>query len=181
MSEATRARLRDLIRLQYDELLGRLSRRLGSRELAGDALQDAFVRLERAELSADLRQPTSYVLRMAVNIAANIRRRERRLLSLEDVAEALEVPDETQDPTDRVAFAADMARVKAAMQGLPERRRILLMEAWLDEIPTAELAVRHGIAVRTVQHEVKQAVEELRRVLGETNVVPLRRRGHQVS
>lgn len=177
MSEATRARLRDLIRLQYDDLLSRLSRRLGSRELAGDALQDVFIRLERAEVSAELRRPASYVMRMALNIASNIRRRDGRLLSLEEAATALDVPDETQDPEAQAEFNVDLARIKQAMQLLPERRRRLLTDAWLDETPTAELALRHGLAVRTVQHEIRQALDELRRVLADPKIDSLRRRG----
>lgn len=181
MSDATRRSLRNLIRERYDYLLSRLSYRLGSKDLAGEALHDAFVRLERAELAPEVRQPTSYILRMATNIASNRRRRNSRLLSIEDVVEALKVADESQDPSLASEWQSDLAAVKRALRGLPERRRELLTAVWLDEMPTAELAQRHGIAVRTVQHEVKLALEQIRSALTESNVIPLRPTGRQVS
>lgn len=183
MTHDSRRTLREVILQRYEEFLGRLSRRLGSRELAGEVLQHAFVRLEHAELSGELREPASYVLRMAMNIAANMRRRDRRLLSLEEAREALEIPsDDAQDPAAQALFSADLARIRAAMAKLPKRRRVLLTEAWLDETPTAELAARHAIAVRTVQHEIQEAVKELRRELGESNnIKTLRSRRGGVS
>lgn len=180
MSDATRRSLRNLIRERYDYLLSRLSYRLGSKDLAGEALHDAFVRLERAELAAEIKQPTSYVLRMAANIASN-RRRDNRLLSIEDVAEALSVPDETQDPSLSSERQSDLAAVKRAIGNLPERRRTLLIAVWLDETPTDELARVHGMPRRTVQHEVKMAIEEIRRALSDPNVIPLRSTDRRVS
>uniref|UniRef100_UPI002FD88856 sigma factor n=1 Tax=Brevundimonas bullata TaxID=13160 RepID=UPI002FD88856 len=57
-----------------------LSARLGSREQARDALQDAYVKLSSSGPQDEVRHPTAYLYRMALNIAANARRRDRRLL-----------------------------------------------------------------------------------------------------
>jgi RNA polymerase sigma factor (sigma-70 family) len=181
MSDATRRSLRDLIRDRYDYLLSRLSYRLGSKDLAGDALHDAFLRLERAELADEVKQPTSYILRMATNIASNRRRDGGRLLSVEDVAEALRIPDEAQDPSAPIERQSDLAAVKRALQKLPERHRTLLIAVWLDETPTAELARLHGLPLRTVQREVKEALDEIRERLAAPNVIPLRPVDRQVS
>ena len=181
MSQAMRSLLRNLIRVRYDYLLSRLSYCLGSKALAGDALHDAFVRLERAELSADLQQPVSYVLRMATNIAANMRRGNSRLLSMDEALQALEIPDETQDPEGSAEHRSQAALVKRALSSLPERQRTLLVESWLDEVPTAELARRHGMALRTVQHEIKSALEQIRRSIAACNVISLRQSARQLS
>ncbi len=181
MSEATRASLRNFIMERYDDLRSRLRFRLGSVELAEDALHDAFVRLERAEVAGEVRRPAAYVLRMASNLAANRRLRDQRLLSMEDVRAVLDIPDEGQNPAPALEAASEMARVKRALATLPERRRALLVGAWLDEVPVAELAVRHGIAVRTVQHEIQQALEQIRRKLASKREIHLRRVDHEMS
>lgn len=180
MSVPARLGLRKVIRERYDYLVSRLSNRLGSRDLAEDALHDAFVRLERAEVAGEVRQPTAYILRMASNLAANRRRKDQRL-TLADAREALNIVDESADPGRDAEIASQMALVRQAMQSLPERRRKLVTEAWLDEISVAELAVRHGIAVRTVQHELKLALEQLQRVVSARGENPLRRSGREVS
>lgn len=180
MNAPARLTLRKVIRERYDYLISRLSYRLGSRDLAEDALHDAFVRLERAEVAGEVKQPTSYILRMAGNGAANIRRKDQRL-SMADAREALNVIDETADPAREAEVRSHMALVRDAMKSLPERRRALMAQAWLDEVPVAELAVRHGIAVRTVQHELKLGLEHLQRVVSGKGEKPLRRTDREVS
>lgn len=169
MSGAARDILKHIFRDHYDSLLASLSRRLGSRELARDALHDAFLRLDRAEIASEVHRPSSYILRMASNIAANLRRRQSRLLCMDDVAAILEIPDTTQDVVGTEERRSELEAMKQALQSLPERRRSLLIAAWLDEIPTAELAVQYGIAVRTVQHELKLALEQLRREVAQSD------------
>lgn len=180
MSDATRTTLRNLIRERYEYFRSRLTYRLGAQDQAEDALHDAFVRLERAELAKEVRQPTAYILRMASNAAAN-RRRSDRHLSIEDAREALDVADDAQRPDREVEFESDMALVREVMRHLPERRRTLLAEAWLDEVPTAELAMRHGIAIRTVQQELKLGLEQLQRAVSGKRQNPLRRTDREVS
>lgn len=181
MSDASRRSLRNLIRDQYDYFVSRLSYRLGSRDLADEALHDAFVRLERAELAVEIKQPTSYVLRMAMNIAANRRRRETRMLSMDEVEAILDIPDERADPAGAVEQHFNRKAVATAMARLPARRRAMLVAMWLDEVPSAELAVSHGVSVRTVQHEVRLALEQLREELAAPKGIPLREIDQQMS
>ncbi|MEX7329343.1 RNA polymerase sigma factor, partial [Pseudomonas aeruginosa] len=64
MSDANRTMLRSFLADRYDDLKQRLSRRLGSAELAGDALQDTYVRLGRAEVAGAVQSPAAYLFRM---------------------------------------------------------------------------------------------------------------------
>ncbi|MGY3587623.1 DNA-directed RNA polymerase specialized sigma24 family protein [Bradyrhizobium sp. USDA 4341] len=49
MTEASLTLIRRLLVERYDELKRRLARRLGSAELAGEALQDAWLRIARVD------------------------------------------------------------------------------------------------------------------------------------
>jgi RNA polymerase sigma-70 factor (ECF subfamily) len=175
------ARLRGHLVEKYETLLSGLSARLGSREQARDALQDAYVKLSSSGPQDEVRHPTAYLFRMALNIAANARRRDRRLLGFDEVAALLDVPDENPDPATVAEARSDLATVKAAMARMPARRLAICTDAWLDGLSTVEIAERHGVAQRTVQHELKQATEALQRILSQPKVISLRRSEDGVS
>lgn len=181
MATDAAARLRGHLIEKYETLLTGLSARLGSREQALDALQDAYVKLSSSGPQDEVRHPTAYLFRMALNIAANARRRDRRLLGFDEVAALLDVADETPDPSVVAEARSDLATVKAAMAGMPPRRLAICMAAWLDGLSTAEIAQRNGVAQRTVQHELKLATEALQKKLAQPKVISLRRSSDGVS
>src|ERR1700761_6166297 len=77
--DSVRQLLRDQFLLGYDQLKARLTERLGSAELASEALQDAWLRLENVTLIGPVHRPWPYVLRIAYNIALKRLRREREI------------------------------------------------------------------------------------------------------
>jgi RNA polymerase sigma-70 factor (ECF subfamily) len=181
MTDGGKSRLRDLLGRRYGYLLSRLTAKVGSRDLAHDVLHDAFVRLERAHVAEEVREPTSYLLQMATNIARNRVRRDGRLPGIDEMRALLDVEDEDQNPARDSEHASEMRAVEQAMRALTPRRRILLTQAWLEERATAELAVEHGISIRMVQLEIKAAMEEIRRTVAAPNVIPFRRDDRKVS
>lgn len=174
-------RLRGHLVEKYETLLARLSARLGSREQARDALQDAYVRLSTNGPDEEVRHPTAYLFRMTLNIAANARRRDRRLLGFDEVAALLEVPDAAPGPEEIAEARSDLAVVQSAMAGMSPRRLAICRAAWLDGGSTADIARDQGLAQRTVQHELKLAAEALQQALDQPRVIPLRRRAGGVS
>lgn len=181
MGTETAARLRGHLVEKYETLLAGVAARLGSREQARDALQDAYVRLSTNGPEQEVRHPTAYLYRMALNIAANSRRKDKRLLNFDEVSALLEVPDETPDPASIAEARSDLSVVKEAMARMSGRRLTICTAAWLDGLSTAEIAERHGMAQRTVQHELKQAAQELQRILNRPKVIALRRADGGVS
>jgi len=181
MATDAAARLRGHLVEKYETLLTGLSARLGSREQAREALQDAYVKLSSSGPQDEVRHPTAYLFRMALNIAANARRRDRRLLGFDEVAVLLDVADETPDPSVVAEARSELATVKAAMAGMSPRRLAICTAAWLDGLSTAEIAQRHGVAQRTVQHELKLASEALQKKLAQPKVISLRRSSDGVS
>jgi RNA polymerase sigma factor (sigma-70 family) len=166
---------------RYDELVRRLSWRLGSSDTARDVLHDVYLKVERSDLSADIRQPFGYVMRMAVNIAANKRRAERRLLSIDEVEALLDPADDAPGPDRLAEGRSDMRAVERALTAMPERRRAIFLAAWVEGVAHPAIAERHGIALRTVQHEMKLASDTLRGAVTAKNVIPLRAGRGQVS
>ena len=67
-------------------------------ELTSDALQDTWIRLERASSIGPVLSPRPYILRVAYNIALKRLRRERDMVTLEEAREALDFVDAAPDP-----------------------------------------------------------------------------------
>lgn len=181
MTGSEPSELKSHLLAQYDVLLARLSRRLGSADLARDVLQDAYVKLASADQPRDIRHPTSYLMRMALNLAANVRRRDRRLLSFEEVTGLLDIPDDGADAERMLQNRFALVVVKRVMSAMSKRRFDICASAWIEGVSTVDLAERHGLAVRTVQHELRLAAQEVQAALAEPKVTPLRKTDGGVS
>src|SRR5215469_9605053 len=90
--------LRQLLVAQYDELKNILTRRLGSEDVAGEALQETYMRLERPMHVEVINSPKQYLLTIATNIARMNFRRGRRSMDLSELDAAIGFVDETPDP-----------------------------------------------------------------------------------
>lgn len=152
--------LREFLVARYDDLKRRLAQRLGSSDLAGDALQDTYVRLEGKEHLSDVRQPGPYLYKMAFRIAVDsMRKPEQRLVAGE--ADDEERVDGTADtapgPEQIVRGRADLARLLKLLDKLPARRREVLLAVQLDGTPQKELAERYGVSLRTIERDLELA------------------------
>lgn len=161
-----RQTLRSVLLSRYDALRSRLTQRLGSAELAGDALHDTWLRLEREPQVSSVRDPFAYLIRTASNVASNSRTLEsRRARLLEAHGEDL-LADDEPDP-ERIATArSEWNAVRRVIEQLPDRTRAIFFAAWVDGAPHDEIAARHGVSVRTVQAELKRAMEHCAAELG---------------
>ncbi len=69
MTEPSLLLVRRLLIDRYDEIKRRLTQRLGSSDLAGDALHDAWLRIDRVERLGIVRNPGNYIFGVAMNAA----------------------------------------------------------------------------------------------------------------
>jgi RNA polymerase sigma-70 factor (ECF subfamily) len=159
MTVTSRATLLQLLLVRYDDLKRRLTRRLGSAELAGEALQDTFIRLECTPQIGPVQNPQAYLARMAFNIAANYRVAENRRLTVSESEALLDIPDEAPDPARTIEARSEIEALKRALAELAPRRRDIFMAAWVEEVPHSEIAARYDVSVRTIQIELKHALE----------------------
>lgn len=154
MSASPRDRLISLLISEFAELKRRLTGRLGSAEAASEALQDTYVRLRRTEDLGEVRNPRSYLLSMAINIAINRFRSEARHLSSADVQELIDLPDDNPDPEQVASARSDLEAVERALQGLPERRRAMFCRFWVHSVGYQEIALEFNVSERTVRNEI---------------------------
>jgi len=157
MTDESLAALRRLLLHRYEDLKFRLARYLGSPELAGEALQDTWLRLERGEGIVAVRSHDAYLFRIAVNLARDRQRTEDRRLTTNEVEALLTVQDEAPDSERTVAARSDLRALEAVMAELPPRQRAILLAARLDGLPRREIARRYRISVRLVQRELQEA------------------------
>jgi DNA-directed RNA polymerase specialized sigma24 family protein len=110
MNDNSLTMLRHLLLLRYSDFKARLTRRLGSADLAGDALQDTWLRLEDGGNIATVHRPDSYLFRIALNIARDRQRAETRRLTSGEIGELLNIEDDEPNP-------AQVAEAPAMPQG----------------------------------------------------------------
>jgi len=123
---------------------------------AEDITQDAFERAFRALERFDARRPFgAWLHRIVVNRGLNFLRDERRVVSLESVAE----------PSVPAAEGLDHELLRTVAGLSPERRVVLILRYGLGH-PVSEIAELVGVPVGTVQSRLARALAELRDQLG---------------
>lgn len=158
MSDSGRDLLRRIFLLGYDDLKIRLTRRLGSAELASDALHDAWLRLEHAAPIGPVVRPRPYILRIAYNIALKRLRGRADMVTLDEVREELNLVDEAPTPVQAMEARAELDRLLQAAEELTPRRRDILFAARLDGESVEAIARRFGISERAVARELRSAI-----------------------
>ena len=158
MTDSSRDLLRRMFLLRYDDIKLRLTQRLGSSELASDALQDVWLRLEQPAAIGPVFRPLPYILRIAYNIALKRLRGERAMVTLDEVRDDLGLVDDKPTATEVVEARAELALLLKAAQELTPRRRDILFAARLNGDSLQDIALRHGIPERAVARELRSAL-----------------------
>ncbi|SCW69892.1 RNA polymerase sigma-70 factor, ECF subfamily [Pseudomonas sp. NFIX10] len=158
MKDTGRSPLVKLFLTSYEDFRVRLRRRLGSEELANDVLHETYLRVDRMVDPPDIAQPSAYLYRMALNIAADRRQADARLLTGDEIEELLQVSDEALDPARVVGGQKELQTLLKALYELPARRRRIFIAARLEEAPHLEISQRFGISTRMVEKEIKAAL-----------------------
>jgi RNA polymerase sigma factor (sigma-70 family) len=158
--ESTSLPLLRLFMERRQELRRRLRQRLGSEELANDALQETYLRIKRmgdhSEVSSN---PAGYLFRMAVNVAADQRQADARYLTGTEIEELLSVGADTLDPARVVHARLEVETLELALQELTPRQREILIAARVEDVSQEDIADRFRISVRMVGKELKRALE----------------------
>ncbi|WZB76529.1 sigma-70 family RNA polymerase sigma factor [Achromobacter insuavis] len=143
--------LRNLFLSKYQEFRKRLRIRLGSEDLANDAMQEAWLRVDSLAETAPVEYPAAYLFKIASNIAEDQRRANARILSMAEIEELYDMADEAAGPAQVAEGREQLAALEAALAELPRRRQAIVIAARVDEVPHREIAERFGISVRTVE------------------------------
>lgn len=158
MSDKTWTVLKTLLVERYDYFIQRLSRHLGSKDRAEEALQDTFLRLAGGGEIGDVRHPSSFLYRMAFNEAGMRARKERRQLGLLEADMLLAAIDAEPGPERIAAARSDLQAVRKLLDELPERRRAIFEAAYFQGLPHRQIAERHKVSQRMIQYELHRVI-----------------------
>ena len=159
MSETSWERLRERFAIKYDSFRVRLRRRLGSDDLAQETLHETWLQLARAGAPRSVERPDSYLFGIALNVAAGLKRGEARHANRLEIEAAIEFADEAARPDEAVEARFDLEELERAIRELPPRRRVILLAARVQEMPIQAIADKLGLSRRSVEVELKRAIE----------------------
>lgn len=134
----------ELFRRHRDRMWAVALRTVGDRELAADAVQEAFISaFRRADRFRGDSAVTTWLHRITVNAAIDRLRREKPTSPLPDID-----PADRHDRHDQAETAMD---VRAALATLPEAQRIALVLVDMEGLSVAEAADLLGVAEGTIK------------------------------
>lgn len=161
---------RHLVERYQDRVYGLLMRQVGSRELALELAQEAFVKaylgLPRFRFQAGF---STWLTRIALNVSHNYfssrRFREERRSESFDVDKHEMSNEEGKEEVERAAYVR--ARFRDALAQLKARSREVLVLCGLEERSYEDTAAILQIPVGTVRSRLNTARLELKELLGE--------------
>jgi RNA polymerase sigma-70 factor (ECF subfamily) len=168
--------LRQLLATGYDEFRRRLTRRVGSADVAAEALHETWIRIGQLDDAAVVRRPESYLYRMMLNVAVDRHRSDRRWSDKAGLEALLRSDDDQLDPEHIVSMQSEMAAMERVLAELPVRRREIFLAALLEELPYRDIAMRFGISLRSVEREMSRAFnhcgQQIENFSGKRRVAP---------
>jgi RNA polymerase sigma-70 factor (ECF subfamily) len=165
----------------YRELLSFLSRKVSDRATAADLAQESYARVYEAQRTGSVvRDPRALLYRTARNLVTDHHRRTGVRAGFDGAASADEDAVELDDCIGPSAFEPDailssgqgLAAMVATIDKLPPRCREAFVLYKFDGLSYAEVAERMGISVRTVEMQLRIAMEACWACLDETNGGP---------
>jgi len=129
MAETSQALLLRLFTSHYSMLKGWLTRRLGSADAADEAMQEAYLRMQRMDGIGAVRRPQSYLFQVTLNIAADLRRCEKRRLARSEIELLLQLEQDELDPERVAEGRSSVGALVQALDALPPRPRAIFVAA----------------------------------------------------
>lgn len=174
MSEDVLPLLRSFLIERYEQIKHNLIMKLGNPELAGDALHETWLRLQRsAAIPGPILNPQAYLIRMAVNVSIDIRRSQSQLLSASDVQSLMdELPDPAPGPAQVAEDRSQLEALDDILAHMPARRREILLLVRLEGWAQRDVAKKLDLSLRTVEYELKAAQDHCTARLSRRNNRP---------
>lgn len=161
-----RAALRGLYETEAARMLGVAQRILRRRELAEEAVHDAFVQVwRRAETFRPERGPgRAWLYAVLRNRALALLRDDGR-----DDAGGGELPetaDDAPDPEAIVVGLSERSALRRCLEGLESRRRQAIVLAYAQGLTHGEVAGRMGVPLGTAKAWIRRSLAALRDCMG---------------
>lgn len=155
-----------LFRRHAEDLLRFTRRRVSSPDVAADLVQEAFLRIMRHPEPQQLRDPRAYLFTAAANLALDHGRHDR-VARPADESEAVlrDLADAAPDPERAAAARQELALVRAAIDSLPERTRVVFEMSRFGGLSQPEIARALGVSTTLVWRMIHEAYAHLRDAL----------------
>lgn len=142
-----------------------LKRRVGSHDLAEDALQEAWFRLALMDPAAQsIRDPQAYILRVAGNIAIDMIRKESRHKEacISDDEMLATVADTAPSPENYAIDRDQLLQLAVALAELPRPARTALLLQRCDGLSHRRISEKLGVSESMVAKYLAQALRHCR-------------------
>jgi RNA polymerase sigma factor (sigma-70 family) len=157
-------------------LLSYALRLTGTRELAEDMVQEAFMKLHAQ--FAEVREPKRWLYRTVHNLALNQRRNAGKVVSLaatsdcpDESSEGFDPADETPLPDEQIARLEGIGLVRLSLGSLDERSRELIRLKFHEELSYQEISARTGLKTGHVGYLLHHALKAIATELAKTGGV----------
>jgi RNA polymerase sigma-70 factor (ECF subfamily) len=159
----------EAVRDHQDEVFGVALRITGDRESALDVTSATFLKAYRAFARYDQTRPIRHwLLRIATNEAiSHARRHSRELRRRADVDTAATLADTAAALDDASVARETRQRIRAAVAGLPELYRVVIVLRYFDDLSVEAIADVTGRPASTVGVQLLRGRALLRCALGE--------------
>lgn len=139
-------------------LLRRVERATRRPEYAEDLLHSAFLRLEEYRLRHMVKNPASFLVRVAANMAVDEYRHERVRREIpESIHDLINISDDSPLQDEVLAAQERLERVKAGLVKLNPRTREIFLMHRIDGLKYREIAAHFGITVSAVEKHIARA------------------------
>lgn len=161
-----RAALRRLYDSEAAAMLGVATRMLRRRELAEEAVQDAFLRIWRGAASyrPDRGGGRTWVYAVLRNRCLTLLRTAGRDAPVDD--DVPDVADDAPDPEAVVLRLSDAGLLRGCLEALDERRRGVILLAYAHGLTHGEIAGRLGVPLGTAKTWIRRSLLALRECMG---------------
>ena len=158
-----RSALRVIYDLEAARMVGVAARILRRRELAEEAVHDAFIRIWRSARAFDPKRGTAraWLYTIVRNQALSIVRDEQRVQSADDLD-----PSELPAAETALSRLPESSALRRCLEQLDGDRRTAVVLAYVHGFSHGELAGRLGVPLGTVKSWVRRALMSLQECMG---------------
>lgn len=125
-----------------------------------DLMQECYVRLLRARDSGSIRSTRAFLFTVARNAVRDLLRR-RAVANAVSIGESVEsrVLKDSANVVEFISHQEELALLEQAIETLPERCRQVFILRKVEDLPQKEIAMRLGIAEKTVEALVAKGAQ----------------------
>jgi RNA polymerase sigma factor (sigma-70 family) len=152
----TTSALASIYSVEYGRLRRAIRRITGCREMADDALQNAYVKLHGREIDG---RDVGLLVRTAQNLARDAMRADRVRAAYAAKVTSDQIASGGIAPDEAVAGRQELGALLDALKALPERTRRIFLLNKIDGMTYPQIARLLGVSVSTVEKEMISALE----------------------